>query len=61
MSNLRKKQNPAAPKKDNCEENPRSNLIRSPNVPRSKFGYSIQVSEEIEEIEGNEETVSGVQ
>ena len=34
--------------KDNCEENPRSNLAQNSNAPRSQEDYIFQVSEEIE-------------
>ena len=38
----------AALNKENCEEQPRSNLAQNSNVPRSQEDYISQVSEEIE-------------
>ena len=44
----RNKRQLAALHKENCEEHPRSNLVRNSNVPRSQEDYITQVSEEIE-------------
>ena len=44
----RNKKKLAALNKKNCEEHPRSNLARNPNVPRSQEDYLTQISEEIE-------------
>ena len=38
----------AALNKENCEEDPRSNLVQNSNVSRSEEDYITQVSEEIE-------------
>ena len=46
----RNKRKLAALNKENCEENPRSNLVSNSNVPRSQEDYITQVS--AEEIEG---------
>ena len=48
MSTLRNKQTLAAFNKDNCGEQPRSNLAQNTNVPRSQDDYITQISEEIE-------------
>ena len=45
----RNKRKLAALNKENCEEHPKSNLVRNSNVPRSLEDYITQVSEEIEE------------
>ena len=44
----RNKRKLAALNKENCEENPRSNLASNSNFPRSQEDYITQVSEEIE-------------
>ena len=44
----RNKRKLALIKKENCEEQPRSNLAQNSNVPRSQEVYITQVSEEIE-------------
>ena len=44
----RNKRKLAALNKENCEEDPRSNLAQNSNVPRSQEDYITQVSEEIE-------------
>ena len=44
----RKKKKLAALNKENCEENPRSNLAQNSGAPRSQEDYITQVSEEIE-------------
>ena len=44
----RNKRKLAALNKENCEEQPRSNLTQNPNVPRPQQDYITQVSEEIE-------------
>ena len=44
----RNKRKLAALNKENCEENPRSNLAQNSGVPRSQEDYITQVSEEIE-------------
>ena len=44
----RNKRKLAALKKENCEENPRSNLAQNSGAPRSQEDYITQVSEEIE-------------
>ena len=45
----RKERKLAALNKENCEENPRSNMAQNPGVPRSQEDYITQVSEETEE------------
>ena len=49
MATLRNKRKLAALNKENCEENPRSNLAQNSNTPRSQENYITQVSEEIED------------
>ena len=44
----RNKRKLAALNKENCEENPRSNLAQNSGAPRSQEDYITQVSEEIE-------------
>ena len=44
----RNKRKLAALNKENCEEDPRSNLAQNSNVPRSQEDYITQVSEQIE-------------
>ena len=44
----RNKRKLAALNKENCEENPRSNLAHNSGAPRSQEDYITQVSEEIE-------------
>ena len=44
----RNKRKLAALNKENCEEQPRSNLAKNSSVPRSQEDYITQVSEEIE-------------
>ena len=44
----RKKRKLAALNKENCEEQPRSNLAQKSTAPRSQEDYITQVSEEIE-------------
>ena len=44
----RNKRKLAALKKENCEENPRSNMAQNSGVPRSQEDYITQVPEEIE-------------
>ena len=44
----RNKRKLAALKEENCEEQPRNNLVQNSNVPRSQEDYIAQVSEEIE-------------
>ena len=44
----RSKRKLAALNKENCEENPRSNLAQNSGAPRSQEDYITQVSEEIE-------------
>ena len=48
MATLRSKRKLAALNKEDCEENPGSNLAQNSNVPRSQKEYITQVSEEIE-------------
>ena len=45
----RNKRKLAVLNKENCDEQPRSNLVQNSNVPRSQEDYVTQVSEEIEE------------
>ena len=49
MATLRNKRKLAALNKENCEEDPTSNLAQNSNVPRSQEDYITQVSERIEE------------
>ena len=44
----RNKRKLAALNKENCEENPRSNMAQNSGAPRSQEDYITQVSEEIE-------------
>ena len=44
----RKKRKLATLNEGNCEEHPKSNLVKNSNVPRSQEDYINQVSEEIE-------------
>ena len=44
----RNKRKLAALNKENCEENPRSNLAQNSGAPRSQEDYTTQVSEETE-------------
>ena len=44
----RNKRKLAALNKENCEENPRSNMAQNSGAPRSQEDYLTQVSEEIE-------------
>ena len=44
----RKKRKLAALNKENCEENPRSNMAQNSGAPRSQEDFITQVSEEIE-------------
>ena len=48
MATLRNKWRLAALNKENCEDNPRSNLAKSSKVHRSQEDYITQISEEIE-------------
>ena len=48
MATPRNRRKLAALNKENCEENPTSNLAQNSNVPRSQEDYITQVSEEIE-------------
>ena len=48
IATLKNKRKLAALNKENCAENPRSNLAQNSNVPRSQEDYITQVSEEIE-------------
>ena len=45
---IRNKRKLAALNKENCEENPRSNMAQNSGAPRSQEDYITQVSEEIE-------------
>ena len=49
MATLRNNAKLAALNKENCEEHPRNNLARNPNVFRSQEDYIPLVSEEIED------------
>ena len=44
----RNKSKMAALNKENCEENPKSNLVQNSNAPRSQEDYKTQISEETE-------------
>ena len=48
MATLRNKKKLAALNKENCEENPKSNLVQNSIFPASQKDYITQVSEEIE-------------
>ena len=48
MATLRNKKKLATLNKENCEEDPRSDLAQKSNVPRSQENYITHVSEEIE-------------
>ena len=48
MAILRNKRKIAALNKENCEENPRSNLAQNSNVTRSQEDYINQVYEKIQ-------------
>ena len=48
MATLRNKRKLAGLNKENCEENPRSNLAQNSNVRRSQEDYITQVFEKIE-------------
>ena len=48
MATLRKKCKLAVPKKENCQERPRSNLAQNSNVPKSQEDHITDVSEEFE-------------
>ena len=48
MMTTRNKRKLAALNKENCEENPKSNMAQNSGAPRSQEDYITQVSEEIE-------------